>query len=155
MTDINPDHDAIKQPLRLTGACYCRHLTYLLKLEDSKDAKTTLCHCANCKRAFGGAFGLTTKVPIQAFRYDAGSGKPTIHAADNGMGSTIYREFCSKCGSHICEYGEQAKYIFRSVMFGSLDEPSALPPKGEWFCSQREDWMPVIPGTFQRWETEA
>lgn len=41
---------------------------------------------------------------------------------------------------------EQARDIFRSVVLGSLDEPSALPPKGEWYCSQREDWMPVIPG---------
>ena len=41
---------------------------------------------------------------------------------------------------------EQAKDNFRYVAVGSLDEPSALPPKGEFFCSQREDWMPQIPG---------
>ncbi|KAF2438575.1 hypothetical protein P171DRAFT_526221 [Karstenula rhodostoma CBS 690.94] len=41
---------------------------------------------------------------------------------------------------------EQAKHIFRFAVFGSLDEPSELPPKGEWFYSQHEDWMPVIPG---------
>ena len=45
---------------------------------------------------------------------------------------------------------EQAKDNFRYVAVGSLDEPSALPPKGEFFCSQREDWMPQIPGELAR-----
>jgi hypothetical protein len=41
---------------------------------------------------------------------------------------------------------EQAKDTFRYVVVGSLDDPEALPPKGEFFCSQRESWMPEIPG---------
>jgi hypothetical protein len=28
-----------------------------------------------------------------------------IHVGDNGSGTDIYREFCPKCGSYICEYG--------------------------------------------------
>lgn len=32
-------------------------------------------------------------------------------------------------------------------MTGTLDEgPDALPPKGEFFTSQRNAWMPQIPG---------
>lgn len=78
MTDINPNYDIIKEPLSLTGTCYCTNLKYLLRLEDKKDAKTMLCHCKSCKKAFGGAFGLTAKVPIRAFRYAPASGKPTV-----------------------------------------------------------------------------
>ena len=29
---------------------------------------------------------------------------------------------------------------------GSLDDPEALPPKGEFFCKTRASWMPEIPG---------
>lgn len=32
------------------------------------------------------------------------------------------------------------------IMYGTLDKPNELPPKGEFFCSRREDWMPEIPG---------
>jgi len=78
MTDINPDHTTSKQSLNLTGTCYCKSLSYNLRLDDKMDARTTLCHCANCKKAFGGAFGLTAKVPIQAFRYTTQNGKPTV-----------------------------------------------------------------------------
>ena len=67
MTDNNTDSTDIKQSLKLAGTCYCKSLTYQLNLDDKKDARTTLCHCENCKKAFGGAFGLAAKVPIQAF----------------------------------------------------------------------------------------
>jgi hypothetical protein len=31
-------------------------------------------------------------------------------------------------------------------MYGTLDKPGELPPKGEFFCRYREPWMPEIPG---------
>ena len=31
-------------------------------------------------------------------------------------------------------------------MCGTLDDPDALPPKGEFFCKARSKWMPEIPG---------
>ncbi|PSN66388.1 hypothetical protein BS50DRAFT_635517 [Corynespora cassiicola Philippines] len=130
--------------IHLSGSCFCRGLVYQLRLDSKDEARTSLCHCGSCKKAFGGAFGLTTKVPLHGFRYT--NGKPTIYAADNGLGTAAYREFCNKCGSCICEYSEQTKTLYRYIALGSLDEPSALPPKGEFFCSQREDWMSEIPG---------
>lgn len=39
-----------------------------------------------------------------------------------------------------------AKDKFRYVMCGTLDDPDALPPKGEFFCKARSKWMPEIPG---------
>ncbi|KAF2742064.1 hypothetical protein M011DRAFT_413331 [Sporormia fimetaria CBS 119925] len=134
-------------PLNLTGSCFCRNLTYTIHLSSLDDARTSLCHCGNCKKAFGGAFGVTSKIPVGSFSYDQGN---QVHAGDNGSGSIVYREFCGKCGSYICEYGEQAKNSFRYITLGSLDDPSALPPKGEFFCSQREKWMPEVPGCFQK-----
>jgi len=36
-------------------------------------------------------------------------------------------------------------------MWGSLDEPEKVPPKGEFFCKSRTGWMPELEG---RAETE-
>ena len=36
---------------------------------------------------------------------------------------------------------------FRYIVAGSLDDPDALPPRGEFFCKSRASWMPEIPGT--------
>ena len=41
---------------------------------------------------------------------------------------------------------EEAKEHSRYVCVGSLDEPEALPPKGEFFCRSRAEWMPEVPG---------
>jgi len=91
-------------------------------------------------------------VPVSSFHYT--DGKPKEHAADNGSGVTIHREFCDVCGSYILEYGESAKDSFRYIAVGSLDDPEALPPKGEFFCRYRASWMPEIPGTFHKREVK-
>lgn len=46
----------------LTGRCVCAQLQYSAKLASTDDARTSLCHCSSCKRAFGTNYGLTTKV---------------------------------------------------------------------------------------------
>jgi hypothetical protein len=33
-------------------------------------------------------------------------------------------------------------------MWGTFDEPDKFPPKGEFFCKYRENWMPEVPGKF-------
>ncbi|KAF2453624.1 DUF636 domain protein [Lineolata rhizophorae] len=135
--------------MHLTGSCYCGTIRYSLNLSSPDDARTSLCHCRSCKKAFGTNYGLTAKVPKDAFAYAAGC-RPKEHAADNGTGAVIHREFCDNCGSFILEYGEAAEPHFRYICVGSLDDPEALPPKGEFFCSQRAKWMPEVPGVFHK-----
>ena len=55
------------------------------------------------QKAFGTNYGLTAKVPKDAFHLI--KGKPKEHVADNGSGAVIHREFCQNCGSFILEYG--------------------------------------------------
>lgn len=44
------------------GQCVCGKLRYSLSLDSPDNARTSLCHCLSCRRAFGTNFGLTTKV---------------------------------------------------------------------------------------------
>ncbi|KAJ3772195.1 DUF636 domain protein [Lentinula raphanica] len=134
--------------MKLSGSCYCRALEYELKLESPDEARTSLCHCSSCKKAFGTNYGLTAKVPLTSFNYT--SNHPKEFVGDNGSGTILHREFCGKCGSFILEYGDPVKNEFRFICVGSLDEPDALPPKGEFFCESRSEWMPEIPGVFHK-----
>ncbi|KAK2784337.1 hypothetical protein FQN53_008566 [Emmonsiellopsis sp. PD_33] len=131
-----------------TGSCYCSAIQYQLNLASPDKARTSLCHCRNCKKAFGTNFGLTAKVSKDSFGIT--QGKTKEHAADNGSGTMLYREFCDTCGSFILEYGEAAKEQFRYIAVGTLDDPDAFPPKGEFFCKSRATWMPEIPGVFHK-----
>ena len=91
--------------MHLTGSCTCRNPTYTLSLASPSDTRTSLCHCRNCKKAFGTNYGLTAKVLVSGFAYTAESGTPTEHVADNGSGTLVHREFCGKCGGFILEWG--------------------------------------------------
>lgn len=130
------------------GGCYCKEIRYEIELETPDEARTSLCHCRNCKKFFGTAFGLTAKIPKDAFRVTKGQTKE--HAADNGSGTVLFREFCGTCGSGILEYGEPVKDKFRYIMTGTMDDPDAFPPKGEFFCINRSKWMPEVPGIFHK-----
>ncbi|RKU41909.1 hypothetical protein DL546_005503 [Coniochaeta pulveracea] len=128
----------------LRGRCVCSNLKYTVSLKSEEDARTTLCHCSSCRRAFGTNYGLTTKVPLEGFKYD--QGEPKLYKQDNG----VIREFCDNCGAYVCEYGEAAADKFRYVMWGTFDEPEKVPPKGEFFCSNKPSWMPDIPDVFRK-----
>ncbi|KIJ54670.1 hypothetical protein M422DRAFT_73571 [Sphaerobolus stellatus SS14] len=131
------------------GSCYCRNIEYQLDLASPDDARTSLCHCKNCKKFTGGPFGVTTKIPKSSFTVT--QGKTKEHVADNGSGTLLHREFCDTCGGPILEYGEHAgDFIY--VFHGTLDDPNALSPKGEFFCKLRSNWMPEIPNVFHKRE---
>ena len=102
--------------MHLTGSRTCRNLTYTLSLASPSSACTSLCHCCNRKKAFGTNYSLTAKVPVSSFAYTAESGAPIEHAADNGSGMLVHREFFGKCGSFILRYG--AGGIFEFLVFG-------------------------------------
>lgn len=88
-----------------------------------------------------------------------------VHKSDNGGGSFSYREFCNECGSIICTYEvsgsdcsvvscadflqEQAKDHYRLMALGSLDDLTVFEPTGEFYCTQREAWVPKVPGKAQ------
>lgn len=149
-------HSMLKQAISkmlYKGGCYCGKIKYTINASPD-DLRTSLCHCLNCKKFFGTPFGLTTKVPLPAFAYTQDSIKPTIHEADNGSGVQLHREFCGTCGSGILEVGQGAMDKFRYVMTGTLDDMSALPPKGEFWCRRREKWMPEIKDIFHKQEVQ-
>lgn len=91
----------------LPGGCYCAKIRYQITLDDpASQARTSLCHCGNCKRFTGGGFGVTTRVPRSSFSIErGGEDYVRVHEADNGSGVTLRREFCGVCGSGILEFG--------------------------------------------------
>jgi hypothetical protein len=92
-------HHQPTMTIHMQGRCVCNKLQYSLDLDSPEDARTTLCHCHSCRRAFGTNYGLTAKVPLQAFKYEQGT--PKRHRQENG----VTREFCGECGAYVCEYG--------------------------------------------------
>ncbi|KAK5635327.1 hypothetical protein RRF57_011039 [Xylaria bambusicola] len=136
----------------LPGGCYCGAIRYTISLDDpSSQARTSICHCGNCKRFTGGNYGITTKIPRSSFSLEKGQDSVRVHEADNGSGVTLHREFCGTCGGCLLEYGANAGdniYVF----YGTMDDHARaqVEPKGEFFCKLRDPWMPEIGGLFHK-----
>lgn len=124
------------------GKCVCGALKYSVTLDSPDDARTSLCHCHNCRHAFGTNFGLTTKVPVTSMKYE--QNEPKLFKTEHN----VCREFCDTCGTYICEYGEQQGRQWRYVVWGTFDDPESFPPKGEFLGKYRAEWMPEIQGVF-------
>ncbi|KAJ8994594.1 hypothetical protein HRR80_001306 [Exophiala dermatitidis] len=106
--------------MKFPGGCYCGKIRYEIDLDDKDQARTSLCHCRNCKKFTGGPFGITTKIPKSSFKVLEGQDKIKTHEGDNGGGVILHREFCSECGSGLLEYGVSWSFL-----------PYVRPRKGE------------------------
>ena len=114
MTYINPRDPRESTPdlvpaehLVFTGGCYCKKITYTIRLANRQEARTTTCHCRSCKKTFGSVFGVTVKVPVTGVKMTGE--RPQMHKSDNGSGTYSYREFCNECGSTVCTYEVRMK----------------------------------------------
>ncbi|KAI0399112.1 hypothetical protein F4802DRAFT_590870 [Xylaria palmicola] len=84
----------------LPGGCYCGAMRYTIALADpAAQARTSLCHCGNCKRFTGGNYGITTRVPRSAFVLERGRDRVRVHEADNGSGVRLHRGTCGGAGA--------------------------------------------------------
>ncbi|RYP11818.1 hypothetical protein DL765_007584 [Monosporascus sp. GIB2] len=130
----------------LPGGCYCGAVRYTITLDDPhSQARTSICHCGNCKKFTGGEHGITTKIPKSAFEIKQGRDQVRVHEADNGSGTLLHREFCGTCGGPLLEYGANAGdniYVF----YGTMEDHARaqVQPKGEFFGKLRDPWMPEI-----------
>lgn len=98
--------------MKYPGGCYCRKIRYEVELDNPDEARTSLCHCGNCKKFTGGPFGITTKIPKSSFTVTEGTDSVKVHEADNGAGTLLHREFCNVCGSGLLEYGVSSSFLF-------------------------------------------
>ena len=67
--------------MKITGACHCGKITYEAEIDP---ATVSACHCTDCKRVSGGAFGVFLHVPRDIFVQDSGALERFRKTADSG-----------------------------------------------------------------------
>ena len=100
------------EQIPVTGGCLCGAVRY-----ESKEPPTKgfYCHCAMCRKHYGGLFSATVKISGSAFSFTKGELK---YYRSSSFGN---RGFCSECGSPMAFVYEGNPDLFISV--GSLDHP--------------------------------
>jgi len=131
---------------KLTGGCQCGKIRY--EITGTPDA-LAVCHCTDCQRQSGSAFGMTLPVKEADFRLTRGEVK--TYASTSAAGRGKLGAFCPECGTRIYHKPEWRKGTV-SVKPGTLDDTSWLKPEMHLWTSSKQGWVMIPDGvkTFDR-----
>jgi hypothetical protein len=121
------------------GGCGCGAVRYQLS---GPPLFTHVCHCSECQRRTGSAFGLTMMIQRTQLEIIQGELKGISVNTDSGTLKTSY--FCPACGVHIWNERDRDSsiYAFRP---GTLDNASGIVVGAHvWTCS-KQAWVKLDP----------
>jgi len=121
---------------KLTGVCQCGRVRYTL-VGDAY--RLNVCHCLDCQRQSGSAFGMSLVIKPESFQLDAGQLRTFVTTADSGRDKTC--AFCGDCGVRI--YNRTSALM--SIKPGTLHDTSWLQPHAHYWTRSKQAWTP-LPG---------
>jgi hypothetical protein len=126
----------------IKGGCLCGAVRYTARADP---ALVGVCHCRDCQKLTGSAFGFLVGLPRAAFEIK-GVLKTFTKPADSGR--PIVRRFCPECGSSIVEEpGSRPDLVI--INGGTLDDPTSVTPGIEIYCNRELSWVQL--GGMQRY----
>jgi hypothetical protein len=128
-----------------TGGCQCGQVRYSILAEP---IMLYACHCRDCQRQSGSAFGMSLIVADSAFRLDSGNLKTFETRADSGRSKTC--AFCPDCGARIYNAVTSSR---KSIKAGTLDDVSKLQPRAHIWTSRKQPWT-VLPADLRCYSEE-
>ena len=123
---------------RRTGGCQCGALRY----EFTGEARQLIaCHCHDCQKRSGSAFGMSLFLNAEALRITGGEISNYRRTAESGRQVTV--GICSNCGTQI--YGQPEWRPETTVLKpGTLDDTSWLVPDLHIWTVCKQPWV-IIP----------
>lgn len=120
-----------------SGGCQCGDVRYELRGEIYR---LNVCHCRDCQRQSGSAFGMSLVIAPETFQLLAGELSTFEMTADSGRVKTC--AFCPRCGVRI--YNRTSALC--SVKAGTLDDTSWFRPDANYFTRSKQEWTPLADG---------
>ena len=113
---------------KATGGCLCGAVRYEVEIPE-KPIYAGLCHCRDCQRYTGSAFGSSMMVPRAGMTLD---GELRFYGTETERGTVMERGFCPTCGSGVLyrSDGWPDQYVLSA---GTLDDPSLFRPRVNLF----------------------
>lgn len=126
-------------PAPYDGGCLCGAVRYRLA-----DEPLTLyaCHCTNCQRQTGSAFGLSMIVARESVSLLRGEPRSFRVTLEDGL--TRQGRFCGECATRL--WGEPPKYPQVFVLRpGTLDDTTWLRPVAHIWTRSAQPWLTIPP----------
>ena len=118
-------------PLPLPGHCQCGAVAYQI---DQTPLQLNICHCTDCQKQSGSAFGMSLVIKPESFRLIKGRLQEFQVNTDSGREKTC--AFCPGCGVRIFNRSQ----ALMSVKAGTLDDTSWLAPDGHYWTRSKQGW---------------
>ena len=124
------------------GGCLCGRLRY----ESAAPARAVYCcHCMDCQRRTGSAFGITVAVPVDAFRRV--EGEACSWASSRLSGNTILFWSCAVCGTR-CWAEPSVNPRIVVILGGTIDDAASLEPTAHIHTATRQRWIEIPDGVY-------
>lgn len=124
------------------GGCQCGGIRYRVSAEP---VRVSLCHCLECQKQSGSAFGMSAIVAEASFTLLKGTLKKFTRSSDSGR--PVDCHFCPDCGTRI--YHQAQVYVgYVNVKPGTFDDRSWLKPTTSIWMGSRQPWVTVPADVF-------
>jgi len=123
------------------AACACGQLKLVA---EGEPVRMSICHCLQCQRRTGSAFGFQTHYPREQITAIQGRSSTFVRNGDSGNSVTFH--FCPECGSTV--YWEPGGHPGRiTVAVGAFADPTHPAPHNSVYEISRHPWVRVPDGT--------
>lgn len=121
------------------ASCSCGKLTARVRGEP---VRISICHCLECQKRTGSAFGVQARFPADSVTIEGAS---TEHARTGDGGTTARFHFCPACGSTVF-YLMDAVPDFIAIPVGAFADPEFPPPRVSVYEERRHGWLRLPDG---------
>jgi hypothetical protein len=120
-------------PLPLAGGCACAAVRYQIT---SAPLTFYLCHCTECQRQTGSAFGESLRIRVDALQV---FGHVRLIERIAASGTRRQGWFCPVCGVRLWHAASGSDEI--NIKAGTLDDISWLQPAGHIWVRSAQSWI--------------
>ena len=120
------------------GGCQCGAVRYRF---EGEPISLAVCHCTECQRQSGSAFGMSLTVRKEDFHLLQGTLKTFDRKADTGRIVTC--AFCPECGTRIY-HAPHYRTDAINIKPGTFDDTSFLQPKYEVWTKRKHAWVDLL-----------
>ena len=119
-----------------SARCSCGQLRAHVK---GAPLRVSVCHCLECQRRTGSAFGVQVRFRAEDVRIE-GESREFVRIGDSG--DTLRQRFCPHCGAtvHYTMDGDPGRI---AIPVGAFADPSFPPPRVEVYTERRHPWVEV------------
>ncbi len=139
----------------MRGSCQCGKIHYVV---EGPLPPAYCCHCGDCKKQSASAFSMS--VALQWSRLSV-TGVVAVHETKAYSGAPKIACFCPDCGTRLW-HRSNADSDWITLKVGTLDDASAIVPRGHLWVSKKQPWImldPALPAydtqpeDVQKWRT--